>query len=224
MDFSDLSLKFDDAIKRGVLLKTDAYAGVRGLLTVKGGLATQHVLNADSSTSELHTRTNIEGRTSLLRALRFVRTLPGCENARIKKMQAETAIRETYRIDGLYQISHQDYIKGMIFDDSLTYSYYPIDLHVTHGVSPKHLAEGIVATVPLRALIPRGSRDFLVAGRCVSSDRLANSALRVQASCMGMGQAAGAAAVLACSEGKSPADLSIGKLKTLIRKYGGIVP
>ena len=109
-------------------------------------------------------------------------------------------------------------------DDSLSYSYYPIDLHVTHGVSPKHLAEGVVATVPLRALIPKGSRNFLVAGRCVSSDRLANSALRVQASCMGMGQAAGAAAVLACSERKSPADLSIEELKKLIRKYGGIVP
>lgn len=224
LDFSDLSKKFDEALKRGFLLKSDAYAGVKGLLTVKGGLATQHILNADSSTSELHTRANIEGRTSLLRALRFVRTLPGCENARIKKMQAETAIRETYRIDGLYQISHQDYIEGKIFDDSLSYSYYPIDLHVTHGVSPKHLAEGIIATVPLRAFIPKGSRNFLVAGRCVSSDRLANSALRVQASCMGMGQAAGAAAFLACSEGKSPADLPIERLKTLIRKYGGIVP
>ena len=37
-------------------------------------------------------------------------------------------------------------------------------------------------------------------------------------------QAAGAAAVLACSERKSPADLSIEELKKLIRKYGGIVP
>ena len=39
--------------------------------------------------------------------------------------------------------------------------------------------------------------NILVAGRCVSSDRLANSGLRVQASCMAMGQAAGAAAALA---------------------------
>lgn len=224
LNFSDISRRFDDALKSEVLLKTDAYAGVKGLLIAKGGLATQHVLNADSSTSELHTRANIEGRASLLRALRFVRTLPGCENARIKKMQAETAIRETYRIDGLYQISHQDYIEGKIFDDSLSYSYYPIDLHVTHGVSPKHLVEGTVATVPLRALIPKGSRNFLVAGRCVCSDRLANSALRVQASCMGMGQVAGAAAALACSTGKSPANLPIEELKKMIRKYGGIIP
>jgi len=55
----------------------------------------------------------------------------------------------------------------------------------------------VVPTVPRSALIPKGSRNLLVAGRCVSSDRLANSALRVQASCMGMGQAAGANAALA---------------------------
>lgn len=224
LDFGVLSKRYDEALKNGVLLKTDAYNGIRGLLTVKGGLATQHVLKADSSTSELHTQANIEGRTSLLRALRFVRTLPGCGNVRIKKMQTEIAIRETYRIDGLYQISHQDYVAGRIFEDSLSYSYYPIDLHVTHGVSPSHLEEGIVATVPLRALIPKNIRHFLVAGRCVSSDRLANSALRVQASCMGMGQAAGAAAALACHSNKTPADLSLTELKALIRKYGGIVP
>jgi hypothetical protein len=224
LDFSTLSKRYDEALKNGVLLKTDAYDGIRGLLTVKGGLATQHVLNADSSTSELHTQANITGRAALLRALRFVRTLPGCGKVRIKKMLTETAIRETYRIDGLYRISHQDYVAGRVFEDSLSYSYYPIDLHVTHGVSPSHLKEGIVATVPLRALIPKNIRHFLVAGRCVSSDRLANSALRVQASCMGMGQAAGAAAALACRSDKTPADLSLTELKVLIREYGGIVP
>ena len=76
----------------------------------------------------------------------------------------------------------------------------------------------------MRALIPKNIRHFLVAGRCVSSDRLANSALRVQASCMGMGQVAGAAAALACRSDKTPADLSLTELKVLIREYGGIVP
>ena len=33
-------------------------------------------------------------------------------------------------------------------------------------------------TIPLSALIPKGSRNLIVAGRCVSSDRLANSGLR----------------------------------------------
>ena len=224
LDKKILAERFKKAISEGSLLKKDAYGGVWGLLTVKNGLATQHVLHADSTTSELHTKTNIEGRASMLRIIRFIRSLPGCENAYFKKLQSEVAIRETNRIDGIYQITHQDYIEGRVFDDSLAYSYYPIDLHVEEGVKPKHLSDGKVATIPFRSLIPKGSTNLLVAGRCVSSDRLANSALRVQASCMAMGQVAGCAAVLACMENKPLLDLSIPELKNLIRKYKGIVP
>lgn len=215
---------YKQALERGALLKTDAYNGIMSLLTAKNGLATQHVLDTDSSTSVLHTAANIKGRASLLRIIRFVRTLPGCENTRIKKMQSETAVRETYRIDGLYRVTVDDYVEGRIFPDSLSFSFYPIDLHVEHGVEPKHLSEGKVGTIPLRALIPKESKNFLVAGRCVSSDRLANSALRVQASCMGMGQIAGAAAALACQEECTPANVPIARLKELLREQGAIVP
>lgn len=224
LDFDDLNQRYQKAIEEGRLYKKDAYGGVRGLLTAKRGLATQHVLNADSTTSETHTLANIEGRASMLRIIRFVKTLPGCEKAYIKKMQPETAVRETYRIDGLYRITHNDYVEGKVFDDSLSYSYYPIDLHVEEGVTPKHLEEGKVATIPLRALIPKDSENFIVAGRCVSSDRLANSALRVQASCMGMGQVAGAVAALACRNNTTPSNVPLNEIKALIKKYNGIIP
>lgn len=224
LDKATLNKRFGEAIRRGVLFRRDAYGGVWGLLTVKNGLATQHVLYADSTTSELHTKTNIEGRASMLRIIRFIRSLPGCENAYFKKIQPEVAIRETSRIEGWYQISYEDYISGRVFDDSVAYSYYPIDLHKEHGVAPEHLQEGKVATIPLRALIPKNSTDLLVAGRCVSSDRLANSALRVQASCMAMGQAAACAAVLSCRENVPLMSLQMDKLKDFIRMYQGIVP
>lgn len=224
LDKDELEHRYQQAIREGVLYKRDAYGGVMGLLTAKGGLATQHVLHADSSTSETHTAANIEGRASMLRIIRFVKTLPGCENAYIRKMQPETAIRETYRINGLYQITHDDYVEGRVFEDSLSYSYYPIDLHVEEGVTPKHLQEGKVATIPLRALIPKNSENLMVAGRCVSSDRLANSALRVQASCMGMGQVAGAVAALACKQNSTPEKVPVGEIKQLIKRHNGIVP
>jgi len=78
--------------------------------------------------------------------------------------------------------------------------------------------------VPLRALIPKGSRNLLVAGRCLSSDRLANSALRVQATCMATGQAAGAAAALATRRGVTPGEVPLDELKALLAAHGGIVP
>ncbi len=211
------------ALDNGELKPGDASTGILHMLGQKGDNA-QHTFGADSTTSETHTATNIAGRESLLRMLRFVRTLPGCETTRLVSMQPETAVRETYRIDGEYQITLQDYIGGRVFEDALSYSFYPIDLHDENGVRPDHLQEGIVATVPLRSLVPRSSRNFLVAGRCVSSDRLANSALRVQCSCMGMGQAAGAAAALACKLNSSPTSVPLEEIRQLITKHGGIVP
>jgi hypothetical protein len=78
--------------------------------------------------------------------------------------------------------------------------------------------------VPLRALAPEGSRNLLIAGRSVSSDRLANSALRVQASCMGMGQAAGATAALAAKRKTSPMDVPLEDLRSVLREHAAIVP
>jgi hypothetical protein len=184
-----------------------------------------YVHGADSSTAELHTKANIEGRAFLLDLIRKLRTFPGCEKLKLMSAQPETDVRVTFRIDGLYQVTHEDYVSGKVFEDSLSYSFYPIDLHRDgQSIYQEFLKEDIVATIPLRALIPKNSRNFLVAGRCLSSDRLANSALRVQASCMGMGQAAAAAAVLAIKYKVTPADVPIGELKRMLKEHGGIVP
>jgi len=106
----------------------------------------------------------------------------------------------------------------------VAYSFYPIDLHDERGIQPRPLRQGTVATIPLGAMIPKSSGNVMAAGRCISSDRLANSALRVQASCMAMGQAAGAAAALAAKMNLTPAKVPLdGVLKTL-REHGAITP
>ena len=140
-------------------------------------------------------------------------------------MSAEVGVRETYRVVGEYRITEDDYRSGRVFSDSLCYAFYPVDMHdKSSGVHPSHLAEGIVPTVPLRALVPRGGQDILVAGRCVSSDRGANSGLRVEAACMAMGQVAGAAAALAAKRNASPLDLPIDELRESLASSGAIVP
>jgi hypothetical protein len=184
-----------------------------------------YVYGADSSTAELHTKANLEGRASLLNLIRKLRTFPGCDKLKLVSAQPETAVRETFRIDGLYQVTHEDYVSGKVFEDSVSYSFYPIDLHRDgQSIYQEFLKEDIVATIPLRALIPKNSQNFLVAGRCLSSDRMANSALRVQASCMGMGQAAAAAAVLSIKYKVTPAEVPINELKNMLKDQGGIVP
>tara|TARA_R110000868_G_scaffold131260_2_gene341207 strand:- start:2811 stop:4175 length:1365 start_codon:yes stop_codon:yes gene_type:complete len=184
-----------------------------------------YVPGADSTTSESHSTANYKGRATLLALIRTLRTFPGCENLKILDLKTETAVRETYRIDGLYKITHDDYLAGKVFEDAISNSFYPIDLHREgKTIYQEFLEPNVVASIPLRALIPKKSKNFLVAGRCVSSDRMANSALRVQASSMGMGQAAAAAAVLANNLGVSPHDVPIEDLKKLLRNHGGILP
>jgi hypothetical protein len=58
----------------------------------------------------------------------------------------------------------------------------------------------------------------------VSSDREANSALRVEAPCMAMGQAAGAMAALAAKTGVPMLDLELPAIHRLLREYKAIVP
>jgi len=223
LDLKKIQERFLEEVKNGNMLRSDARGNIVSILSSKGDNS-QHVLNADSSTSELHSRTNLNGRASVLRLLRFLRTMPGCENTQLVSLQPETAVRETYRIDGEYQVTHKDYVEGKVFDDALAYSFYPIDLHDSNGIVPKHLNEGIVATIPLRALIPKNSSNLMVAGRCISSDRLANSALRVQASCMAMGQIAGATASLAAKNKKSPLAVSVSTIKSVLERHGALVP
>lgn len=184
-----------------------------------------YVPGADSTTSESHSAANMQGRAELMKLLRILKTFPGCENIRILDLKTETAVRETFRIEGVYQVTHGDYVSGRVFADSISHSFYPIDLHREgKSIYQEFLKEDVVAAVPLRALVPKGSSNFLVAGRCVSSDRLANSALRVQASCMGMGQAAGAVAALACIQNCTPLAVPMEQVQQLIEDHGGIIP
>ncbi len=176
-----------------------------------------YVHGADSTNSRTATEANLTGRKSILAKVRR-------EQKRLMHLQPETGFRESYRIDGETLITVNDYTSGRIFDDAISNAFYPVDLHTKTGVKPKPLKPGKVPTIPLRALIPKGSRDIMVAGRSVSSDRLANSGLRVQASCMGMGQAAGVAAALAAQSGATPLEVPVSEIHTMLRQHGQIIP
>jgi hypothetical protein len=223
LDLDALQVRAAAAVKSGALKLTDTNGGIAGFVR-SGGESKMHVPGADSSTSESHTATNILGRQSMLRVLRFLKAEPACAFMRIERLQAETGVRETFRIVGETTVTLDDYVTGRVFKDAVAHSFYPIDLHVEHGVRPEHLRDGIVPTIPHGALIPKSSRNLMVAGRCLSSDQLANSALRVQASCMAMGQAAGVTAALAARMGTTPSQMDLRDIRRELAGHGAIVP
>jgi len=182
-----------------------------------GLLDSLYIHGADSSNSRTVTAANLTGRRAVLKKVREAKQ-------RLMHLQPESAFRESYRIVGETMIMVDDYTSGRRFDDAICNAFYPVDLHTKSGVKPKPLKPGTVPTIPLGALIPKGSRNLIVAGRCVSSDRLANSGLRVQASCMAMGQAASVAAVLAAVHGTTPLEVPLSEIHKLLREHRAIVP
>ncbi len=176
-----------------------------------------YVHGADSTNSRTATEANLTGRKAILEKVRS-------SKQRLMHLQPETGFRESYRIVGETMITVNDYTSGRLFEDSISHAFYPVDLHTKSGVKPKPLKPGIVPTIPLRALIPKGSTNIIVAGRSICSDRLANSGLRVQSSCMGMGQAAGVAAALAAKLGTTPLQVPLADIHGVLRANGAIIP
>jgi len=191
-----------------------------GRPTKRGGPGLLHAIyvhGADSTNSRTVTEASLTGRKAVLDKVRQ-------SKQRLMHLQPEPGFRESYRIEGETVIRVQDYRSGRFFDDAVCYAFYPVDMHTRSGVRPEPLKPGTVPTIPLSALIPKGSRNLIVAGRCVSSDRLANSGLRVQAPCMAMGQAAACAATIAANEGTTPGEVPLAKLHALLKEHGAIIP
>lgn len=213
------------AIADGELLPTDVHVGMPFFIR-KGGGSGCYIPRADNSTPEARAETNRRGVEARDRVLAFIRRQKGLENVELVASASEVGVRETYRVIGEKTVTEEEYLEGYVYDDALSWSYWMVDEHKA-GSSGARLVfheKDRVGTVPLGAMLPKGVRNMLVAGRAVSSDHGANSALRVQASCMAMGQAAGVVAALAASNRIDPREVPLDLVRQRLTDIGHIVP
>ena len=213
------------AVASGELLPTDIHIKMSNYIRAGGGWGC-YVPLADNSTASARADTNRRGRETMLRVLRFIRRQPGLEKAAVVSSAPEVGVRETYRVIGEKTVVEAEYLAGTVEPDSLCYSYWYIDEHNTARKQARQVFHepGKVGTIPLGAMIPRDVPHLLVAGRAISSDHGANSALRVQASCMAIGQSAGVVAVLAAKRGIDPRSVPMEDARQQLRAIGAVVP
>lgn len=229
LDMKAIDEAFRREVERGGAAAADAgwnpdKPNVSRMLRSRGG-SFNHITGVNAADSAGRARLEIEARRSMLRLWRFLRSQPGLERVKIDCVAPECGARETAVIAGRKTVTVHDYISGRRFDDALCHSYYPIDLHRADGeIDMRRVESDAAPTVPLGAMLPEGLENIIVAGRCVSSDRLANSALRVQATCMAMGQAAAAASVIALRRGVALEDAPLEEVRALLEEHGAIVP
>ncbi len=214
-----------EAVKSGELLKTDIHIRMSDYVRNGGGWGC-YVPLADNSTASARAETNRRGRETMLRVLRFLRRQPGLEKTAPTGSAPEVGVRETYRVVGEKTVTEEAYLAGTVEEDSLCYSYWYIDAHNQDTKKQRiiHHKPGKIGTIPLGAMLPKGVSNLLVAGRAISSDHGANSALRVQASCMAIGQSAGVVAALAAKRGVEPRQVPVSEAKDALRRFGAIVP
>ena len=185
---------------------------------------TNHICGLNTADSEKRSETEIRSRRDIVKLLTVMK-----ENAApmdVIGSAPESAPRESRRITGDTVMTGDDYLKKRIYDDAVCYTYWFIDIHRDNGPSQiVYLKDEKTPTISLGAMRPKGLKNVYVAGRCVSADRQCQSAIRVKASCMAMGQAAGAAAAAAFRRGDfDTRSVDVNEVREYLKTQGAIVP
>ena len=155
-------------------------------------------------------------------ALSFiVKNIPGCQNAILDKLlTTENQKAMGFRANFTLLVMSS----GVKHDDSVCKGGHEIDVH---GDKENHFRKTIKDAgsydIPFGCLIPKGMNNLLLAGRCLSADRIAHSSARVMGTCMAMGQAAGTAAAMCVKDDVSPTELDILRLQNVLRDQGAIL-
>ncbi len=184
------------------------------------------VTHVNGATAEDLTRVQVQGRRTIPKIMEFChRYLAGFDNAYLAFTAPMVGVRESRRIVGEYVLSAEDFRLARKFEDGIAKSCYPIDIHNPSGVgvSLEKLPPGEYHEVPYRCLVPLGVDNLLVAGRCISATFEAQAAIRIEATCRAMGEAAGAAAALCVANRVTPRQLDTAMLMDDLRAAGANV-
>jgi hypothetical protein len=152
--------------------------------------------------------------------------VPGFENAVFSGLAPRIGIRETRRIMGLEVLTAEDVLQARKRpEDGIGKGAHELDVH---GGGDAHrremIKDGGDYDIPFGCLVPRDTKNLLVAGRCLSATREAHGSARVMGTCMTMGQAAGTAAAMASnSQGRPLHEISIPDLRARLSAQGAIL-
>lgn len=148
---------------------------------------------------------------------------PEFKNSVVVGTPSLVGIRETRHILGEDMACGEEMISGVTYPCPVARCAHPMDIH-----SAKSSAQSLTYVekpyyVPHGALIPQGSQNLLVAGRCLCADQGAYASLRVQATLMSIGECAGLMAQQCCEDQVPVSQLDVAKLAAKIAERGCVL-
>ncbi|HEY98119.1 MAG TPA: FAD-dependent oxidoreductase [Dehalococcoidia bacterium] len=162
------------------------------------------------------TRVEINARKSMLITYNFFKNnIPGFESCYLMDSASQIGVRSSRRLIGEYILTRNDINSGILFHDTIA---------VCPAFQQGKSLENLHMHIPYRSLIPREIENLLVAGRCFSSDQVANDILSPIQFCIAMGQAAGTAAALSVENNVVPRKIDYHLLKNRLITQNVFLP
>lgn len=185
---------FEDAVQKGIL--KDADRNYFQIFTI-AGMPDSIAFNCPRIVQNLNpenildiSKASVLARSAILRLSNFCKAyFPGFQKAYISNIADMIGVRVSNRIKGRYIYTIEDIKTGKKFENPAVISDYPVDVH-TNKKNTSTLEHTGEYQIPIESLISADYDNLLVAGRCISADYMAQGAIRVQASCFSMGEAA----------------------------------
>ena len=194
---------FKKAINAGII-KSDlnTISGTWGAMHDTGELTYMnivHLTKCDGTNADSLTHFEIEGRKQAMQAIEALRKYaPGCSNARLRNFGMTIGIRDTRKIDAIYNLTEENVRGQAKFEDSI-------------GIFPEFIdgygvlilpTTGRYMQIPYRSILPKKISNLLVVGRAIGGDKIAHASTRNMACCVVTGQGGGIAAALSVKNEK----------------------
>lgn len=174
--------------------------------------------NVQATQAECTLREDVYKLVELLR-----KYVPTFKDAFLISTATQVGVRETRRIKGVHTLTGEEYLEGVDFPDAISRGCHPIDIHHPGDTGQHCQFLKKAAYIPYRSLIAPDFPNLLVAGRCFSADAVSSASVRVQASVMGLGQAAGVSAAMCVAADCSVADVDTQKLREKLVEMGAVL-
>ena len=187
---------------------------------------TTRIVKLDPTDPVAVTKAELEAREQVFELHNFLKNnIPGFEASYVLSTAMQIGIRESRMIKGEYTLTQEDVKSLARFEDAIAVANYDIDIHNPEGSGTSHyyFGKGEWYEIPYRCLLPVGTTNLLVAGRCISSTHEAQASYRIMPFCSELGQAAGAAISVAKESGKTLRDIDIKQLQQILRSEDFVI-
>lgn len=122
-------------------------------------------------------------------------------------------IRESRRVAGRHCITKEELEKGQKVVHSVAMGAFPMDIHCPNGNTMEFYRVNRGYQIPVESLIAKEVDNLYLGGRCISCTHEAQGSLRITATAMATGQAAGICAAIAAEKDTTCMSIDYGEIR-----------